>query len=85
MLGSSMNLNRSTSIYPADRLPQLQGLLSALADIDLAYERDLQVVRGSATNADLKTMTINNLAQRHQERREPIVRRLAALQEWVTD
>jgi hypothetical protein len=84
MPDSHMNTAPAARIYPADRLPQLQGLLSALADIDLAYERDLEVVTDSATDADLKTLTINNLAQRHQERRKPIVQRLAALQDWIT-
>jgi hypothetical protein len=83
MPDSHMNTAPAVRIYPADRLPQSQGLLSALADLDLAYERDLEVVRDSTANADLKTMTINTLSQRHQERRKPIVRRLAALQDWV--
>ena len=60
--------------------PRLQDLLSALADIDLAYECDLEFVRNSAANEDLKTVAIGNLQQLHHRRRAPIVRRLTALE-----
>ena len=66
-------------MYP-DILPRLQDLLSALADIDLAYECDLEFVRNSAANEDLKTVAIGNLQQLHHRRRAPIVRRLTALE-----
>ena len=65
--------------YP-DILSSLQDLLSALADIDLAYECDLEFVRNSAANEDLKTVAIGNLQQLHHRRRAPIVRRLTALE-----
>jgi hypothetical protein len=52
-----------------------------LEDIDLAYESDLEVVRASAANEDLKTVAMGNLRQLHDRRRAPIVRQLTKLEE----
>jgi hypothetical protein len=64
-----------------DVLWHLQHLLLALKDIDLAYESDLEVVRASAANEDLKTVAMGNLRQLHDRRRAPIVRQLTKLEE----
>src|SRR3712207_6451700 len=64
-----------------DVLRHLQHLLSALAEIDLAYESDLEVVRTSAANEDLKTVAMGNLRQLHDRQRAPLVRQLTRLEE----
>ena len=66
--------------YSAEILPRLQSLLSALADIDFAYESDLQAVRDSIINEDLKTITAGNLRQLHQKRRAEIARQITVVQ-----
>jgi hypothetical protein len=58
----------------------LQGLLSTLADIDFAYENDLETVRTSAADEAVKQTVINKLQQQHCERRAPYVRQLAVLE-----
>jgi hypothetical protein len=64
----------------ADILPRMQHLLSALADIDFDYDSDVEVVRESAANEDLKTAAIGNLRQLYDRRRAPLVRQLTALE-----
>jgi hypothetical protein len=67
--------------YAPDVLPRLQNLLSTLADIDFAYECDLEVVQASAANEDLKTVAIGSLRQLRDSRRAPVLRQITALQE----
>ena len=62
--------------YDPDVLPRVQDLLSKLADIDFAYEHDLEIVHGSAISEDLKTVVIGNLRHLHEKRRAPIVQQL---------
>jgi hypothetical protein len=58
----------------------MQSLLAALADIDCAYDNDVETVRNSSTPEIIKRSVIATLRQRHQERRAPYVRQLEALQ-----
>ena len=67
-----------------DILRHLQHLRSALAEIDLAYESDLEVVRASVANEDLKTVAMGNLRQLHDRQRAPLVRQLTTLEERST-
>ena len=67
-----------------DLLRDLQHLRSALVGIDLAYESDLEVVRASAANEDLKTVAMGNLRQLHDRQRAPLVRELTTLEERST-
>jgi hypothetical protein len=69
--------------YSPTLQPLLQSLLVTLADIDFAYESDLEMVKNSATDEALKRSVIDKLQQKHQERRAPYVRQLAALQERI--
>jgi hypothetical protein len=80
MQNNHPNVTMAAGIYPADLLPRLQDLLSALADIDLAYESDLELVQASSANEDLKSLAIGNLRQLHGRQRAPIVRQLTLLQ-----
>ncbi len=66
--------------YSPAILPQMQSLLAALADIDCAYEIDVETVRASHTPEIIKNNVIATLQQRHQERRAPYIRQLEALQ-----
>jgi len=67
-------------IYSVEIQPLLQSLLSTLADIDFAYESDLEVVHSSTTDELLKQKVLGKLRQRHSERREPYLKQLAALE-----
>ncbi|WP_048709328.1 hypothetical protein [Microvirga massiliensis] len=69
--------------YTPEITPMLQSLLAALADIDLAYESDLEVIQNSAIDGVLKQRAIENLQQQHRERRKPSVRQLTALQHRI--
>ena len=70
-------------VYAPEITPLLQVLLAALADIDIAYESDLQVVRNSATDEALKRKVIETLQQQHRERRAPYIRQIMALQRRI--
>jgi hypothetical protein len=63
--------------------PLLQSLLATLADIDFAFESDLEVVENSATEEALKSKIIERLREQHRERRAPYVRQMDALQQRI--
>jgi len=67
-------------IYAPGLAPLLQSLLATLADIDFAFERDLEVVENSATDEVLKRRIVERLREQHRERRAPYVRQIDALQ-----
>jgi len=60
-------------------LQQVQSLLSALADLDCAFESDLATVQASEVPEVIKQEVLRTLQERHQERRTPMVRQLEAL------
>ena len=64
-------------------VPLLQSLLATLADIDFAFESDLEVVENSATDEALKRKISERLREQHRERRAPYVRQIDALQQTV--
>jgi hypothetical protein len=59
----------------------LQALLATLADIDFAFESDLETVRNSTADEAVKRTVLAKLRERHAERRAPYVQQLAAMQE----
>jgi hypothetical protein len=59
----------------------IQALRATLAEIDFAFESDLEVVKNNAMEEGLKRKVIATLQQRHRERRAPYVHQLAALRE----
>ncbi len=77
---SPLQAGGSHHVYSPDILPQMQSLLAALADIDCAYDNDVETVRNSSTPEIIKRSVIATLQRRHQERRAPYVRQLEALQ-----
>jgi hypothetical protein len=70
-------------LYPSELLPSLQSLLAALADIDFEHESDIETIRNSSVDEWLRQVVIRKLQERHQERRAPYVRQLAALQKRI--
>ena len=56
-------------------------LRATLADIDFAFESDLEVVQNNPMDEGLKRTVIVKLQQRHGERRAPYVHQLASLRE----
>jgi predicted small metal-binding protein len=70
-------------MYPPDLRPLLQELLAALADMDLAHQGEVAIVRGSNAEEWLKQTVIRKLEERHRERRAPYVRQLTALEERI--
>ncbi len=67
-------------MYVPGVAPLLQSLLATLADIDFAFESDLEVVETSATDEALKRKIVERLRAEHRERRAPYVRQIDALQ-----
>jgi hypothetical protein len=67
-------------LYSPDLQSLLQSLLATLADLDFAYESDLEVVKNSATDELLKRVSVEKLERQHRERRAPYVEQLVALQ-----
>ena len=67
-------------LYSANLQPLIQSLLSTLADIDFAYESDIDVVQNSTTDEVLKRKVLGKLHDQHCERRKPYLRQLSALE-----
>jgi hypothetical protein len=67
-------------VYPADLLPRLQSLLSALADLDCAHERAVEGIEHGEADPGLKARRLASLNESHRQRREPYVRDLAHLE-----
>jgi hypothetical protein len=59
----------------------IQALRATLAEIDFAFESDLEVVKNSAMDEGLKRKVIATLQQRHRERRAAYAHQLAPLRE----
>jgi hypothetical protein len=70
-------------LYSPDLQSLLQSLLATLADLDFAYESDLEVVKNSATDELLKRLSVEKLERQHCERRALYLRQLVALQEQM--
>jgi hypothetical protein len=81
----SFSMGRGAPIYPSEFTPLLQVLLSTLADIDFAYECDAEVVRSSAADEAIKYRVLAKLAQQHEEKREPYLRQIAALEDRIAE
>ncbi len=76
----------------SDRQPDLEHrqkvreLLAALAEIDHAYQVDLETVRTSDVPIMIEQIVLNNMRQRHQVRRAPYLHELETLQnQWRGD
>ncbi len=79
-------LHRRTSpalCYSPDVLPRLQSLLADLADLDLAFENNLEALRRAPDDESSKVELLGRLRQAHEERRAPLVGALTALQQEI--
>ena len=65
----------------ADSKASLLALIDTLIDIDVAYERECKAVSQSSLDALAKSQSLKRLREQHQQRRQPLVQQLAALQE----
>lgn len=81
--GPSLPSTGGARTYSPDLAPLLQSLLATLADIDFAFESDLELVENSAMNGALKRKTIERLQEQHRARRTPYVRQIDVLQQSV--
>ena len=64
-----------------DPKASLLALIDTLIDIDVAYERECKAVSQSSLGALAKLQSLKRLREQHQQRRQPLVQQLAALQE----
>ncbi|MGF9759360.1 hypothetical protein AAII07_29600 [Microvirga sp. 0TCS3.31] len=65
----------------SDPKAALLALIDILIDIDVAYERECKAVSQSSLDALAKSQCLKRLRDQHQQRRQPLVQQLAALQE----
>lgn len=70
--------------YAPALLHELQSTLATLADLDCAFDLDIEVVRDSRIPKSLKEAAVEGLQKQHQQRRASYVRQLTALQERIT-
>ena len=73
-----------TSTYPADLTPALQETLAILADLDTFYDGERQKLERWTGPEAVKQRFFEQLAARHQREREPLVHRLAELNQRVS-
>jgi hypothetical protein len=74
---------RVSRLYPPDIQPRLQAILATLADLDFAFESDLETITQSAADEVLKRQAIARLHERHHERRAPHLQQLAKLEQRI--
>ena len=72
---------RVPRIYSPEIQSLLQGLLATLADIDFAFESDLETIKESAADETLKQQA--RLQERRDELRAPYLRHLAELKQQI--
>jgi hypothetical protein len=65
--------------YPDDLLPQLQETLAALADIEFRHEIDQERLDAFTGPEEAKRRLLEQLEERRQQERGPLVQRLAEL------
>jgi hypothetical protein len=61
--------------------PSRQGLIDALVDLDLEYEREREVLRRSSLGDMPKARLLTRLKDQYRIRRQPYMQQLAALSE----
>ncbi len=69
--------------YPEELLSELQGMLKALADVEVRYERDRKRIQSSAKPNDVKERLSRDLEERRRRDREPFVKRIAEFEEKI--
>ena len=72
-----------TSTYPADITPALQETLAILADLETYYDGERQKLERWSGPEVIKQRLSEQLEARRQREREPLLRRLAELQQQI--
>jgi hypothetical protein len=72
-----------TSTYPADLTPALQDTLAILADLETYYDGERQKLERWSGPEVVKQSLSEQLEARRQREREPLLRRLAELQQQI--
>ena len=72
-----------TSTYPADLTPALQETLAILADLETYYDGERQKLERWSDPEVIKQRLSEQLEARRQREREPLLRRLAGLQQQI--
>src|SRR5215213_9945293 len=68
------------STYSPDTKFVVQSFLATLANFDLDYQRERDLVSRSTKDPNLRLFLLQRLAKKHHERREPYLRHLHILQ-----
>jgi hypothetical protein len=63
--------------------PLLQSLLSTLADVNFAYERERNKFSKNSSDSDLRIYVLEKLKVQHQSRRTPYLQHISTLQEQM--
>jgi hypothetical protein len=71
------------AFYSPDILPLLQAVLADLADIDSAYEKNLDAIKHSEADEGRKSELVARLWHQHRERRAPYIHELIVLRERI--
>jgi len=63
-------MRQNSSLYPADRLTDMQSILAAWADLETAYEIEREQIEQWSGLEAMKQHLLADLEDRHQARRE---------------
>ena len=74
---------RTIRTYPSDLTPDIQAALAALADVEAEYDSAREKIEQTCTEADIESL-LDDVEQRRQVARGPLVQRLAELQQEMT-
>lgn len=66
--------------HPDDLLPEIQGMLKALADVEVRYERERAHINRSSQPEEVKKRLLSRLRDRRRQEREPYLKRLSVLE-----
>ncbi len=64
--------------------PEIQRVLTALADVEACYENDRECLKGWSGPEAIRMRFVEQLNARHARAREPLVQRLADLHQQIT-
>lgn len=78
-----MATNDTPRVMPDELQPSMQSVLATLADIDFAYQHELEQVNSSGVDDVFKSRLVAKLEQLHRDRRQPYADELIKLQNRV--
>ena len=80
-------INKPAALSQADRgvlIAEIQRMLSALSEVEACYASDRECLKGWSGPEAIRVRFVEQLEARHAEAREPLVQRLADLQQQIT-